>query len=143
MQLLRLVAPAARLLAVCSLLPGCGSKSFSESVGLFYQNRMEESAGAFEAYGARVRGRDELVYLLNASVAHHVAGDYETSNRLLETAHRRLDELKVRSVSGELGRFVISETTVDYVGEPFEQARIHYFKSLNYVLMGDLESALI
>ena len=143
MQLLRLVAPAARLLAVCSLLPGCGSKSFSESVGLFYQNRMEESAGAFEAYGARVRGRDELVYLLNASVAHHVAGDYETSNRLLETAHRRLDELNVRSVSGELGRFLVSETTVDYVGEPFEQARIHYFKSLNYVLMGDLESALI
>jgi len=142
MRLFRFLALAG-LLALCIPLAGCGSKSYTQSVDLFYQNRSEEAVEAFDAYGGGVRSRDELVYYLNASVARHVAEDYEGSNDLLETAHQRLDELNTRSVSGELGRFAINEMTVDYAGEPFEQARIYYFKSLNYVLMGDLESALV
>ena len=125
-----------------SLLLGCAS-GFEQSVDLFYRNRMEASAESFEGYGDRVKRRDQLVYYLNASVPHQVLDDYEASNGLLEPAVRHLDVIMTRSVTGEAGRFLVNEGTVDFTGEPFERARIHYFKSLNYALDGDLEGALV
>ena len=130
--------------ALSAFLAGCAaSKKYQEAVDLFYNGRMRESAEAFDAYGQRAPGRDRVVYYLNASVARQLIRDYEGSNRLLDSAYDRIEERSAKSVSGELGRFAINESTVDFLGEPFEQARIHYLKSLNYLMLDDLESAVV
>ncbi len=103
----RRVTPVIPLL-LGMLLAGCASKSFTESIDLFYANQMEESSEAFEGYGRRARGRDQLVYYLNAAVPYQITGDYRTSNERLETAYKRLDQLMVRCVTGELGRLTVS-----------------------------------
>lgn len=91
---------------------------------------------------AYARPNAALYYLEQGIVAHY-ASDYEESNQCLAQAESIMDELYTRSLSKEAASFVISDNTIPYKGEDFENALANLFMALNYVKLGLWEDALV
>lgn len=87
--------------------------------------------------------RDEVLYLLNQGMLRNMNGDFEGSNRSLETAKARMDALAATSVSETTLTFVINDATQSYVGEEYEQVLLHLYKALNYLELHQLDEARV
>jgi len=83
-----------------------------------------------------------LYYLEHGIIAHY-ASDYEESNQCLAQAESIMDELYTKSLSKEAASFLISDNTIPYRGEDFENALVNLFMALNYVELGLWEDALV
>lgn len=97
---------------------------------------VEESA---DDYGER----NAVLWHLDRGIFYHYAGQYEKSNEAFQEAERRIDELFSRSVSGEVGAFLMNDNTLPYRGEDFEGVIVNIYRALNYVKLGDIEAALV
>jgi len=83
-----------------------------------------------------------LFYLDRAAVLHH-AGKYQESDRDLDRAEQRMDELYTKSITQAGGMLLLNDTTMDYAGEPYERALAHVLRALNYVFLGQPDEALV
>lgn len=88
-------------------------------------------------------GKDRLLYYLHAGVVAHLNGDYRRSNALFDQADVRMEELYTKSISAEAASFITNEMVKAYPGEDFEKVMIHYYMALNYLLLGELDEALV
>ena len=143
-----------QLLTVLGLLllplAGCVSARMGDGQvdRLFREARYAEAA---ELLKARLRpdgpGRpgsnDELLYLLDAGLALHQAGDAEASNAYFALAEKHLAQNGYTSVSEEAGTLLTGENTKVYRGEDFERVLVHVYKAMNYAMLGGLEDALV
>lgn len=93
----------------------------------------------FTSYGET----NAVLYSMDLGVIQHDAGQYKDSNQSLEAAEQRMEELYTRSLSKEGGRFLLNDNTVDYAGERFERVLVNVYRALNYLFLGDRESALV
>jgi hypothetical protein len=73
----------------------------------------------------------------------HYGARYEESSAAFEEAERLYDDLYTKSLTREAGALLTSDNVLQYRGERFESALIHYYKLLNYVLAGDADGALV
>lgn len=86
---------------------------------------------------------DPLLYYLDKAMIAHLAGNYTESNRYFEDAIKRIDEIYAKSISKEVTTYLINEKTQPYRTEDFESVLIHYYMAMNYLMMDDLEDALV
>jgi uncharacterized protein len=84
--------------------------------------------------------KDKLLYLMEAGVALHTKGDYEASNKAFTQAEEIADTAR-KSASGEALAFALSDNESNFIGEDFERVMIKFYMALNYLCLGDLESA--
>lgn len=92
---------------------------------------------------AEKEGDDQLVYLLDYGVALQAAGDYKESIEVFRKADK-LSEIKdYHSISRIAGSFLLSEGMVQYKGEDFEKVLINAYLATNYLMLGNLEDALV
>jgi hypothetical protein len=89
------------------------------------------------------QGRNRLLYLLDKGMIAHLNGQYEESNQIFTQAATRIEELDVTSITGTASEWVINDTTQPYRGEDFEQVMVHYYMALNYLMLGNLQEALV
>lgn len=95
------------------------------------------------------KGTARLAYLLEAATVLHTKGDLEESNRVFSASEaliRTYDERAVISLSDTAAKgasLVLNEKTIPYEGEPFEKVLIHSYKALNFLFLGQLESARV
>ncbi|PIE33809.1 hypothetical protein CSA56_09865 [candidate division KSB3 bacterium] len=87
--------------------------------------------------------RNDLLYALELGVLHHLNGKYAESNSWLETAAARMEELDRISISGTTSDWIFSEKFHPYRGEDFERVFVHYYMTLNYLMLGQLQEALV
>jgi hypothetical protein len=109
--------------------------------GLRYGVARADSAAVALAM-SRLPG-DTLLRLLHWGLAHHRAGRWAQSNTALQAADQLAEERYTRSVRQALGAALLNDLVVDYVPPAHERAFIHYYGMLNYVALGDRESALV
>jgi len=105
-----------------------------------YLSAAKKVEGAFQSeYGEK----NSLLFYLDLGILYHLADDYETSNRYFSMAEKRAEELYTKSISKEAVSFLTSDNAKPYVGENFERVLINLFMSLNYILSGNYEDALV
>ena len=88
-------------------------------------------------------GGSRLLYLYLRGLALHESGHWALSNQALADADALLEDLYTRHLTREAGALLISDNVVEYRGERFESAYLHYYKILNYLELGQVEEAAV
>jgi tetratricopeptide (TPR) repeat protein len=87
--------------------------------------------------------KDRVLYYLDAGMLYHFSGEYEMSNQALSSAEQGIEDLYTKSISKALTSGVLNDNALDYSGEDYEDIYLNIFKALNYIALGDNESALV
>lgn len=138
--------PALRagLFSFCLLLASCASyqSQIWESRSLLSQGRFEEALAFLEKKSQEESG-DRLVYLLDYATALQMAGRWEDSNKAFLEADRLAEISDYHSVSRVAGSLLLNEEMKQYKGDTFEKIMINAQLALNFLALGDLDSALV
>ncbi len=132
-------------LAFLGLLVGCGPRvQHYALVDLKQaQQRFAEADAVVEENKDGYGARNAILYFLDRAMMLHLAGDYAQSNRFLDQAEKRIDELYTKSLTAQTGAMLTNDNTLPYEGEDFEKVLIHVLGALNYSLLGQWDEALV
>lgn len=129
---------------------GCSSVSTKRS---FYQPLVAElQAGkydsvsiAFESKAMQDRfgNKDRFLYFIDAGLAHHYAGSFDSSNIRLEQAELAAEELFTKSISRAAASLLLNDNVLEYAGEDYEILYSNLIKALNYLLEDDFDGAFV
>lgn len=137
------------LAAAAATTSACASQN--AIVRQYQQMRPELLRGDFSGAAAELAAskgeaykvRDRVPYLLNLGTLQHYAGEYEASMDSLIEAEGEMRVLWTKSISGEVSRFVVNETSVAYAGADFERILVYLYTALNRVAQGRIQDALV
>ena len=139
MALRRFVILAA---TACAIQTACTSQMARSPYVKDYVDR-QEFAAALDEIEQIDKASSRLLYLYEKGIVLHYSGSYDESSAVLEEAERLFDDLYTKSLSREVGAMLTSDNLIQYRGERFEAALVHYYKILNYLLVSDTEGALV
>ena len=124
------------LLLFTLYLSGCATygQDVRKGLNLAQQGQYTEAASALEK-SLDPKGDDRLLYYTELGVVYHLAGDYEKSNRLLESAERIAEDLYTKRVSDILTTAMSNPRQGVYRAADFERVFINYYKALNYFMI--------
>lgn len=105
-----------------------------------YQGAYDELMSLESQYIER-QGR--LLFALDAGLLAHYAHQWDSSNRYLDEAERRIWEAYTESITANVASYLVNDNTRAYQGEDYEDIYANVFKALNYVHMGDAEAAMV
>jgi hypothetical protein len=129
--------------ALAGLLAGCAtySEGFAPIGEALVQARPERALARLEQ--APPGGPDRVLDLMNRGTVLQQLGRYEDSNADFEQAKRLIERLRAPSVTEFALRLSVNEAQGSFVGAPHEQVMLHLMMALNFLSMGDLESARV
>ncbi|MGL4987061.1 MAG: hypothetical protein ACRC5H_08005 [Treponemataceae bacterium] len=87
--------------------------------------------------------RDELLYKLDLAILHYYAENYAQSNKLFGEAEELIFKLYGKSVSQEIGSFLINDNVREYTGEDYEDIYINIFRAMNFLNENNIEGAFV
>lgn len=134
------------LLLVLMLLSGCAGSHFATMSDVQQELIYGNYQGAEELLADKEelqKARNEVLYALEYGMVAHLKGDYVQSNRLFEQAIARMQALEATSVTETATKWIFTEKIQSYQGEDFEKVIVHYYMALNYLMLGDLQEALV
>jgi hypothetical protein len=103
-----------------------------------------EAADNLEEHKKKLyRNIDKPLYYLDKGMLTHYAGLVGESIELLRTGERAIEEAYAKSITQEIGTFLVNDTVREYDGEDYEDIYINTFNALNYYRQGDMEGALV
>lgn len=132
------------------LLVGCGSmatrKDFYEPITAQVQSgAYDKAVSGLEA--AREAGKygnkDRVVYYVDAGLAYHYVGQYDSSNARLHEAEYAAEELFTKSISKAALSLLLNDNALDYAGEDYEILYTNLIKALNYLGQNNFEDAFV
>ena len=85
--------------------------------------------------------KNRLLFYLNKGMILHLGGNFRESNAFLEQAEETSKALWTESVTEHIGAALNTDNALSYAGEDFERILIYFFRALNFIGMGNLESA--
>ncbi len=137
-----------RLFAVCvcaGLLSGCtpAARVICEPLEKAYAGDLTAAIEAIDKTSIANSEKDRLLYRAQRGHLLHLAGEFEESNHEFDLAVVAANELEPVSITGAIADYTLNETVKAYVGEDFERAYLHYYMTLNYLMLDDLEGALV
>lgn len=133
---------AACVATLCVAASACTSQM---AVSPYVKTSLDERNfdAALDAIERIDKGTSRLLYLYEKGLMLHYSARYAESSAAFEEAERLYDDLYTKSLSREAGALLTSDNVLEYRGERFESALIHYYKLLNYLLAGDTNGALV
>jgi len=87
--------------------------------------------------------KDRFLYLLDKGLVLHTAGRYEESIKVLQEADDLADKIDYISISNEVASLFTNERVRTYKGEAFERILINVYKAIDYIMLGNIEDALV
>ena len=135
--------------AALLLLASCASTytyqaHYLDADALVYQRDFSGASQVIEKNKEVVyKEKDRVLYYLDAGMLYHYSGEYEKSNQALSAAEQGIEDLYTKSISKILTSGVLNDNALDYSGEDYEDVYLNIFKALNYIALGDNESALV
>ncbi|MCX7677895.1 MAG: hypothetical protein N2316_01620 [Spirochaetes bacterium] len=88
------------------------------------------------------KGKDQLLFMMEAGSMLHAGGDYEKSVNVFTHAAKLAQEIAI-SISKEAAALLLNETTTNYRGEDHERVLIHMYLGLGRMLLGKNEEARV
>ncbi|MDR1302785.1 MAG: hypothetical protein LBK43_10010 [Treponema sp.] len=89
------------------------------------------------------RDKDAILYYLDKGIIAHYAEQYGDSTQLLQEGERAIEAAFTKSITMELGSYLLNDKTKEYDGEDYEDIYINTFNALNYYHQDKLEDALV
>jgi hypothetical protein len=89
------------------------------------------------------RQRDALLFYLDKGLLTHYAQRFDESIPLLQEGERAIEAAYTKSITQEVGTYILSDNTREYGGEDYEDVYINIFNALNYYHQNNLEDALV
>ncbi len=86
---------------------------------------------------------NRLLYYMDRGMVLHLAQSYKASNAVMEQAKNAAEELWTESVGDNAASWVSTDNSLPYQGEDFEKVMLHLVAALNYIGLGDYESARV
>jgi hypothetical protein len=87
--------------------------------------------------------KNAVMLFLDKGMLDHYAENYKESSAGLEEAERLIVDAYTKSVTLEIGTFILNDNTREYAGEDYEDLYLNVFNALNYYNMGNIEEALV
>lgn len=88
-------------------------------------------------------GKDQLMYTLDYAMALQISGDYRNSATAFIKADQLLEQKDYHSVSQIVGSTLGAEEMIQYKGESYEKFLLNSMNAINYLMLGDYDSALV
>lgn len=125
------------------LLGGCGDYTARTRGALadFQSRNFEAALKGYEKESGS--DKDRLLYLIDKGIVLHTAGRYEESIKILQEADDYADKIDYFSISREIGALFVNERMKRYKGEAFERVLINVYKAIDYIMLGNIEGALV
>ncbi|QYJ68135.1 COG3014 family protein [Flavobacterium litorale] len=115
----------------------------SEIESDLFNGNFDKAIAGIEGNKFLKKKRNKLLYLMEKGKVEHLRGNYKASNALLEQAYIMIeDRIKTNVGQGVASKFT-NPMALPYKGEDFEKVTIHYYKALNYFMMGMPNEALV
>jgi len=89
------------------------------------------------------QSRDRVLFFLNAGMLSYYAGLHDRAISLLGEAEVAIEEAFTKSISMEVGSFLVNDNTREYPGEDYEDIYLNLFKAMAFYHQGSIESALV
>ncbi|MFP9113369.1 COG3014 family protein [Flavobacterium sp. RHBU_3] len=105
--------------------------------------RFKNASGLLDKNAFLGKKRNKLLYLLEKGKMEHISGNYEESNRLFEEAYILVDDRIKTSAGHAVAANLTNPMAAPYKGEDFEKVTIHYYKAINYFMLGQPDEALV
>lgn len=127
------------------LLGGCSSViDISNTENLYSQGNFP---AAYESLLSKresiLKQQGPLIMDMDAGLLSRLNGEYKLSNEQLSSSERKIQEAYTESFTANIASFIVNDNTKDYQGEAYEDIYINVFKALNYLHLGEEESALV
>ncbi|GAB4381412.1 MAG: hypothetical protein Kow0075_13150 [Salibacteraceae bacterium] len=88
------------------------------------------------------KDRNRFLYLVNLGYVHHLMQNFEESNRYFNEADLLAEDLS-RNYASEALALITNPEVKPYRPEDFELVMVHYYKALNFLLLGDNDAAIV
>ncbi len=135
------------LITLCFILSVIGCSSTIDISDSQYKYRQGNYSGAYESLlnkkDAIIKKQGPIIMNLDAGLLLHHDGEYSLSNSLLSHSEREIQEAYTTSISANIASYIVNDNTKEYSGEAYEDIYINIFKALNYLHLGEQESALV
>jgi hypothetical protein len=109
---------------------------------LFNQENFSAAAVEYDKNISRA-GNEQLLALLDTAISYHYAGQYQKSIHYFLEADKLAQRLDYLSLSRQLTSLVATDYALKYKGEDFEKVLINTYLAIDYLMLGDLENALV
>lgn len=144
-------AARAAALALLAAAPSC-------SVFTAYPSHTADHLRNFErghfgkaacGYAEEASGGDELLYRLEEATVLQTAGDFAASRDAFARAEAVLQgyeerpDVSGREIAEGLATAFLNDKSLPYDGERFERVLLNALQSLNYLMLGDLDGAMV
>jgi len=84
-----------------------------------------------------------VIASLDKGMLRRINENYSGSNQILEVAKQEIEKLYGFSVTENLASITINETLRGYEGDRYEQLLLHAYMAMNYIQLGDVDSARV
>jgi hypothetical protein len=142
-----------KTVSLCSIIifAGLGALGSCASVNPYTQIDDAVYRGGYESGVAVIdrdkkaiyRDKDAVLYYLDKGMLTHFAGRYEDSTGLLQDGERAIEAAFTKSVTMEIGSYILNDNTREYDGEDYEDIYINAFNALNYYHLHNTEDAMV
>ena len=139
----RYIRISALLVLSCVLLSACGAYYATSMKGSLKRLQRRDYEAALEKLEKPTGDTNKLLYRLERGLILHYQGEWIASNAQFEKAERLIDRLYTKSASREVTAFLTNDAIRPYTGAEFERIFIHYYRSLNYLSLGDRQASLV
>ncbi|GHV90688.1 hypothetical protein AGMMS50268_11910 [Spirochaetia bacterium] len=132
------------LFLVLIIFSSCATASFARVDNLAGQGEYPESLNYLEKEKRKFyRSQDAVLYYLDKGMLSHYAGEYKDSSGLLQDGEKAIETAFTKSVTMEIGSYLVNDTVREYDGEDYEDIYLNVFNALNYYHRNDIEGALV
>lgn len=132
------------VLLTAFFLAGCATYQarVSPARDLLVAGQCDSSLKLLEELAIKDDG-DQLVHLMDYGSALQICGQYKKSNEIFLKAEKLADEVDYHSASRVIGATLLNEEMIQYKGDTFEKLFLNVSLALNFMQMGQLDSALV
>ena len=85
----------------------------------------------------------EVISSLDKGMLRRMNNDFTGSNRVLEVAKQEIEKLYGVSITENLASVTINDTLRGYEGDSYEQLLMHAYMAMNYIQLGQSDSARV
>lgn len=136
------VRPLIFLVLLALLFFSCASDPYAKVDDAVYKADYPQGAAILEKDKKKIY-RDPILYYLDKGMIAHYAQEYYDSINLLQEGERAIEEAFTKSVTQEIGSYILNDKTKEYAGEDYEDIYINAFNALNYYHNRNIEDALV
>ncbi len=131
----------ALLIVVLLTFSGCAGR-LNKAARSYYSGQPQDALAILNK-GDNLGQRNELLFLMEQGVVLHQLGQYRDSAQKLLAAAELIAQFDMISVSEQAGSLVTTEWLTRYKGEYSERLWVHTYLMMDFLLLGDYDSALV